>query len=127
MIKKILLLCSLVLVLNAYEYRAYDVGGNSENSKVSANIKGEVLTLLPFSNLDITPEKISLSGDFILLFVSLNNREIKEPIKLSSDYKNQNIVLKVFQSDKKFDESTLLLESKEIYLDSDFRKINIEY
>lgn len=127
MIKKILLLCSLVLVLNAYEYRAYDIGGNSENSKVSIKIKEEVFTLLPFSNLDISSDKISLGGDFILLFISINDQKIKEPIKLSSDYKNQAIVLKVFKSDKKFDESTFFLQSNEVYLDKDFKEIKIEY
>lgn len=119
MIKGFIFLIMLSLYSFAYEYRAYDIGGSELRSKSEIMIKGEVYTLLPFSDIRLKKEEVNLDGDFTLLFGKVNGISIK-PIKLASNYKLQNIVIKVFKSNSIFDETTFITESQVFFLDNDF-------
>lgn len=116
---KIVISCLIFLsTSSAEEYRAYDIGGNEISAKTSIVIEGEEFTLLPFSYLDIKKEDVNLDGDFTLLFGKVNGKEL-EPIKIASNYKFQPIFVKVFRSNTLFDETTFLIQSKEIFVDED--------
>lgn len=124
---KTLIICCLIFVnlSYAFEYRAYDIGGNEIAAKSVIKIKGEEYTLLPFSTLDLKKDEINLDGDFILLFAKINGKKI-EPIKLASNYKSQTIVVKIFKSSNKFDDSTFITKSEEIYIDADLVFFSID-
>ncbi|XPV67464.1 MAG: hypothetical protein ACNI25_09060 [Halarcobacter sp.] len=118
MIRNFFLVLICALALNAFEYRAYDIGGNEITSKSSIKLEAEEITLLPFSFLDIKKDDVNLDGDFTLLFGTVNGKKV-EPIKLASNYKLQPILIKAFKNGK------LVGESEELFLDKDVIKFSI--
>lgn len=110
--KIIAILFIIALTLNAFEFRAYDVGGSDLTSQTKVMIKGKEYTLIPFSNLNLKVKDINLDGDFTLVFPIVNGKKL-EPLKLASNYKNQVVKVKVFNED------SLILESEELYLENE--------
>jgi hypothetical protein len=125
MIKKIFFISIFALSLNAFDFKAYDIGGNESNSKTSIIIKAEEFALLPFSNLDIRKDEVNRDGDFTLIFVKVNDTQL-EPIKIASNYKYEPIVIKVFKDKKIFDDSTFVTQSEEFLVDKDVIFISIK-
>jgi len=109
---------SVIDTYTEYSFRAWGIGGNKSFSETTLTVNGEVYTAFAYSKKNISQKKASLSGDFTIIALHLNNK-IKN-IKLSSDYKNSEVVVKIYKSNSLFDESTLAYETSTIYLDEDY-------
>ena len=126
--KKISLILSILYLfignLFAYEYKAFGVGGDMEFSKTEINIKGDVYTLLPFSSLYLDIENVNKDGEYTVFIGKINGEE-SNPIKVSSNYKNEYIIIKLFKGNTKFNETTFITQSSEIYIDDSYEFFDI--
>ena len=119
-ISAIMYILIFVANLSANEFRAYGIGGDTESSKALINIKGEEYTLLPFSYLNLKIEDMNKDGEYTVFIGKINGKEIA-PIKVSSNYKNEYLTIKVFKGSDKFDESTFITQSSDIYTDDSYK------
>lgn len=101
-----------------YKYRAYSIGGDSASSKTTFTQDKELYTALAFSQKNIDKDSTSTLGYFTIILLHVNG-DTKQ-LKLSSDYKNSEVVVKVYKSDTLFDKSTLVYETSTIYLDDNY-------
>ena len=101
-----------------YNFRAYGVGGDTKSSQVVVNKNGDIYTVLAFSKKNISNEDTSILGDFTIILLHVENQT--KQLKLSADYKNSDIVIKVYKSNVVFDNTTLVYETGSIYLDKNY-------
>lgn len=117
----------LSLSLQANEYRAWGMGGDSIHSKAEVTLNGIDYIVVPFSEKDISQTEASTSGDVTTLIVTLTNNETAKEIQLtiSQDYLNSPITLKVYNSKTEFNEERLKASSSEYYLEESGTYINL--
>lgn len=101
-----------------YKYRVYSIGGDSTSSKAIFTQDKELYTALAFSQKNIDKDSTSTLGDFTIILLHVNDNT--KQLKLSADYKNSEVVVKVYKSDTLFDESTLVYETSTVYLDDNY-------
>lgn len=129
---KYFLIVGLSLCLNAagtfdeYEHRAYSIGGDIESSKNTFNLSKKDYTFVSYSAKAMAQDKVSTSGEFFVLIGEINNQKVNQ-LKLSSDYKESYVVVKVFNSKDIFDETTLVATSSEIFIKDDYTFYNIQF
>jgi hypothetical protein len=100
----------------AFEQKTYGLNGLSSNTLKTFRRNGVTYTLKSYSNLIVNDTYINSDTKSYQIQGTVNIMDIK-PLKLSSDYKGQEIVLKLFRSDTTFDDTTFV-EAKKITLNS---------
>lgn len=101
-----------------YKYRAYSIGGDSPSSRAIFTQDKDIYTAFAFSQKNIEQESTSTLGDFTIILLHVND-DTKQ-LKLSADYKNSEVIVKVYKNDTLFNESTLVYETSTIYLDENY-------
>jgi len=101
-----------------YMYRAYSIGGDSKSSEAIIKKSDAIYTVKVFSKKHINKNNSSLAGDFTVLILHVDNST--KQIKLSADYKNSDVVLRVF------DNSSLVYETDPVFLDDNYINVAIE-
>lgn len=117
----------LTLTLQANEYRAWGMGGDSIHSKAEVTLNGVTYVVVPFSDKNIPQSEASTSGDVTTLIVNLKTSKTSKQTQLtiSQDYLNSPIELKVYNSTTEFNEDTLKAISTEQYLQDSGTYINV--
>lgn len=122
--KSILAVLFFINTLYAFDYKAFGIGGDLKSAKSSITLNGEVYTLLPFSDLNINQENVNKDGEYTVLIGTINGKEIN-PIKIASNYRGETFVIKVFKGTNIFNETTLISQSNEIYINNSYEFFNI--
>lgn len=107
----------VVLNFVDFDYRAWGVGGDSNNSKSSFRLNGIDYTMLVYSLVNISPSESSSSNNFTLMSGTVLNKNIPS-IQINEDYLNKKVILKIFKSKSVFDDTTLVFKSDEILINS---------
>jgi len=101
---------NIVLTFKMYDYRAWGVGGDTLNSKANIRVNGVTYTVFAYSMLDIEQSNANTGGNVVVVTGDLNGKSFNA-LALSEDYIDQNLQLKVFESDTLFDETTFVSQS----------------
>ena len=107
---------------NVFNYRAWGVGGDDVSSRSQIRINGVSYTIFAYSTLDIAQSGASTSGTYTAFVGTFLNKSFPQ-VKISEDYLDKQIVLKVFKSFTVFDSTTLLLSTQSITASGGFKDV----
>jgi len=114
-----------ITCISPFEYRAWGMGGDDVNSKLTVMVNGINYTLVSYSKLNIEQSNASTQPDTTVFTGILNQKNITNSFSISNDYNTHEVVIKVFNNDTDFTNDTFLIQSEAIVANNSYLTYNI--
>ncbi|XPV67463.1 MAG: hypothetical protein ACNI25_09055 [Halarcobacter sp.] len=98
------------MIFKMFDYRAWGIGGDEIASKASLRVNGLPYTVFIYSTQNIDQSNANSSGEFTLFQGTMLSKTVSA-IQINADYFNQEVVLKVFEGETTFDNTTFIAQS----------------
>ncbi len=108
-----------------FDYRAWGMGGDADNSKLTVMVNGIYYTLVAYSKLDIQQSNASTAGDVTSFTGKLNSKTIIDIFTISNDYNSHKVVINLYNNDSNFTKDSLLINSEPIVANNSYQTYDL--